>query len=209
MNPVKNQGGCGSCWAFSGDGAVEGAWVFAGHTQEVLSEQFVMDCHGEGCRGGFNGNAIDFIIEKGSPTQADYPYVGHNEECYYDSSMESGVTVSSKGEEGCWWPDCGTLSIEGLVEKLNIHGPLATCMFGNDAFARYAGGIFDDESCPTEGNGAGGSNHAVINVGYDLNEKYWLIRNSWGSGWGEDGYIRMKNGKNLCSIETYVTWANI
>ena len=121
--------------------------------------------------------------------------------------MESGVTVSSKGEEGCWWPDCGSLSVDGLVEKLNIHGPLANLVHVNDAWGRYAGGIFDDESCPTEGNGAGGSNHNTIHVGYDLTENYWIIRNSWGPGWGEDGYIRLKReAEIICGTNDQPEW---
>merc|ERR1712149_123083 len=77
-----------------------------------------------------------------------------------------------------------------------INGPHTVYVYANSNFQRYHSGIFDDSSCSTSSY-----NHAVINIGYDVNEGYWIIRNSWASSWGEQGHIRMARGKNTCNIE--------
>ena len=91
--------------------------------------------------------------------------------------------------------------IEGtdtLAQSIFDHGPHVVGVFANDNFMRYSSGIFEDDSCPTDE-----CNHAVINVGYDTDAGYWIIRNSWGPSWGEDGHIRMAIGKKVCNIEQF------
>jgi len=196
MNPVKNQGHCGSCWAFGAIGVLEAAWYLAGNDKVVLSEQMLVDCGpGYGCDGGWTDYALDFLIESGgAQAEADYPYTaGVDEEagtCKFDNSAIV-ATLSSYDTVMVWYE--GT---DGLAQSINDNGPHATYLYVNDNFRNYAYGIFDDPSCPTNTY-----NHAVINVGYDTDAGYWLIRNSWGSGWGDLGHIKMAIGKNTCNVE--------
>mgnify|MGYP001492018722 CR=1 FL=1 len=93
---------------------------------------------------------------------------------------------------------------DGLAQSINDHGPHATYLYANDNFMQYASGIFDDVTCPTSR-----TNHAVINVGYDTVEGYWLIRNSWGPTWGEQGYYRVFRGDGTCGVNQMATSATI
>ena len=86
---------------------------------------------------------------------------------------------------------------EALAQSINDHGPHATHLYVNDNFRHYESGIFEDYTCPTYK-----TNHAVINVGYDTVEGYWLIRNSWGPDWGDAGHIKMAMGQNTCNVES-------
>ena len=175
----------------------------------------LVDCGpGYGCDGGWTDYALDFLIESGgAQAEADYPYTaGVDEEaglyiwifapnvrtlwhiflgtCKFDNSAIV-ATLSSYDTVMVWYE--GT---DGLAQSINDNGPHATYLYVNDNFRNYAYGIFDDPSCPTNTY-----NHAVINVGYDTDAGYWLIRNSWGSGWGDLGHIKMAIGKNTCNVE--------
>ena len=113
----------------------------------------------------------------------------------YDSSMKA-ATISSHEHID--------LSIESFKNAI-AKQPIAIGLYVNNNFQRYAGGIFEDSSCPQNR-----ANHAVIAVGYDSEDGYWTIRNSWGGNWGEDGHIRIVMGKNTCNCEqTESTIANI
>jgi len=196
MNPVKNQGHCGSCWAFGAIGAVEAAWYLAGNDKIVLSEQMLVDCGpGAGCDGGWVDYALDYLIDSGAETEADYPYTaGEDEEagtCKLDNTAIA-ATISDYDTVLIYYE--GT---DALAQSINDHGPHATHLYANDNFKQYASGIFDDVTCPTSR-----ANHAVINVGYDTVEGYWLIRNSWGPTWGDGGHIKMAMGKNTCNVES-------
>jgi len=196
MCPVKNQGNCGSCWAFAQIGVVEAAWVIAGHENVCLSEQMLLDCGGGTCSGGSLTGGYKVIERKhGVASQSDYPYYGYQGNCEYDSSMKA---ASISGHEHV------DLSIESFKNAISKQ-PIAIGLYVNTNFQRYGGGIFEDSSCPQNK-----ANHAVIAVGYDSLEGYWTIRNSWGGSWGEDGYIRIVMGQNTCNCEeTESTVANI
>merc|ERR1712184_219214 len=101
------------------------------------------------------------------------------------ASLDNFMNVKSEG-------------IDALAESIYNNGPHTVYVYANSNFQRYHSGIFDDSSCSTSSY-----NHAVINIGYDVNEGYWTIRNSWASSWGEQGHIRMARGKNTCNIEHY------
>ena len=92
------------------------------------------------------------------------------------------------------------IGIEKFAESIYSNGPHPMNVYVNSNFQRYFSGIFDDPSCPTNSY-----NHMVINVGYDKNDGYWILRNSWGPNWGEGGHIRMIIGKNTCNIEHYAS----
>jgi len=192
MGAVKNQGHCGSCWAFGAVGAVEAQWTMAGHTPQVLSEQMLVDCAQGDCEGGWVDDAFDTMISKGGDcTEEDYPYTAQNG--FYCKSFTPVVSIS-----GYNYINVKLEGIDTLAESVYNNGPHAVYVYANSNFQRYESGIFDDASCSTYTY-----NHAVINVGYDKTQGYWTIRNSWASSWGENGHIRMAMGDNICNIEHY------
>jgi len=189
---VRNQGQCGSCWAFGAVGAVEAVWVIGGNSPVDLSEQMLVDCAQGDCDGGWADDALDTIIAKGGDcTEADYPYTATNG--YTCKSFTSAVSIS-----GYNFIDIQYEGTETLADSVYNNGPHTVYVYVNDNWQHYDSGIFDDPYCSTSSY-----NHAVVNVGYDKTEGFWKIRNSWASSWGEQGYIRMAMGKNTCNIERY------
>merc|ERR1712122_404692 len=183
MNPVKNQGHCGSCWAFGAIGAMEAAWYLAGNERVVLSEQMLVDCGpGMGCDGGWVDSAFDHLIKNGAEAETDYPYTAGVDEvagtCQYDNSA---ITATMSDYDRVYVLLQG---VNALAQSIADNGPHAIYVYVNDNFRHYESGIFEDSmfSCSHLSY-----NHAVINVGYDADEGYWMIRNSWGAAWGEEG----------------------
>jgi len=189
---VRNQGQCGSCWAFGATGAVEAVWAIAGHGKIDLSEQMLVDCAQGDCDGGWADDALDTIIRKGgSCLESDYPY--HATNGYTCKSCSPAVTISGYNFINVHYEGTDT-----LANSLYNNGPHTVYVYVNDNWRHYTNGIFDDPYCSHTSY-----NHAVINVGYDNSQGFWNIRNSWASSWGEGGYIRMKMGSNVCNIERY------
>merc|ERR1712108_59884 len=159
---------------------------------EILSEQMLVDCGAGDCNGGWADRAFDTIINKGGDCREDdYPYTAHNG--HGCKSFTPVVSIS-----GYNFMNVKSEGIDALAESIYNNGPHTVYVYANSNFQRYHSGIFDDPSCSQSSY-----NHAVINVGYDKSEGYWTIRNSWASGWGENGHIRMIMGKNTCNIEHY------
>jgi len=181
VTPVKNQGSCGSCWSFSTTGTVEGAVAIKTGQLNSLSEQQLVDCSGpfgpQGCGGGWPSDALKYIISnKGLCTEADYPYTGQDgtcrdKDCTPVSAITSVVTVPANDE----------LSLKAAAAQV----PVSVCLDAS-GFMTYSGGIFDG-SCSTT------LDHAVLVVGYGTEggKDFWLVKNSWGQSWGEQGYIRI------------------
>jgi len=194
MNDVKNQGQCGSCWAFGAVGAVEGQYAIAGQSGIIMAEQMLIDCGMGDCNGGWADRAFDTIkTQGGCCLEDDYPYTAHNGHgCKVDQCTEQYPIA------GYHSYNVKNIGIEKFAESIYNNGPHTVYVYANSNFQRYHSGIFDDPSCSQSSY-----NHAVINVGYDKSEGYWTIRNSWASGWGENGHIRMIMGKNTCNIEHY------
>ena len=200
LGPVKDQGFCGSCWAFSAMGNIEALNTMKTKEYVPLSEQQLVDCDTEydmGCDGGLMEYAFAYLMEKGCMKQEDYPYVGYDDTCKYD---ESKVFVKVAN-----WTMLATQDEVEMKEFLYSNGPLAIAI-NADPFQYYTGGIIDEDewSCDPEG-----LNHGVVLVGYGSEDglDYWIIRNSWGDYWGEDGYVRVARGKGTCGVNTYVTTA--
>ncbi|VEN50056.1 unnamed protein product [Callosobruchus maculatus] len=191
---VKNQGQCGSCWSFSATGCLEGQNAIK-HGQKIsLSEQNLMDCSGgygnNGCDGGLMTNAFFYVHDHGINSEAAYPYEGKVKNCRFDSSKSivqvDGVYKVNEDEEA-------------LKQVIALEGPVSV---GVDAsgFSLYGGGVFNPRSCSSSS-----INHGVLAVGYGTegNTDYWIVKNSWGPGWGESGYIKMiRNHNNRCGIVT-------
>lgn len=196
VNPVKNQGQCGSCWAFSTIASSESAYAIKTGSLLSFSEQNIIDCatNCNGCNGGWPFNAFTFILENQNGhfiSESDYPYIGVADSCHFDESKVVGeITQRVKVEFD---------NEIDLKEKIATVGVASVCISANNAqFMSYTSGILDDTLCNQII-----LDHAVAVVGYGSENSvdYWIVRNSWGEDWGEGGYIRMsRNKNNQCGI---------
>lgn len=201
--PVKNQGSCGSCWAFSAVGNLEGLLFKKTKTLKGLSEQQLVDCDkkDQGCNGGFMDDAFDYVNKAGGiMSEDDYSYKGRGGKCNFDKSKValtiSGFLDVSKNEDE-------------IAQVLLENGPLSVAVNATP-FQFYFGGVFAPKKCNPEG-----LNHGVLLVGFGEEkkggevQKYWIIKNSWGTKWGEKGYIRLQRGTGMCGVNTNVSTATI
>lgn len=199
MTPVKNQGGCGSCWAFSAVGAVEPQYnILTGNaTLDLdLSEQYlVSDCCAQcgSCGGGWHLTALEFTRDEGITDEDCFPYTATDCPCS-DRCPDWDNRLHRMDDTGYVSNDMATIQ-EYLIEK----GPLSVAMGIGSNF----GGYFDGDiyRCTNDG----GANHAVVIAGYNEAEEYWIVKNSWGTGWEDNGYFKVGCGE--CSIENYVYYA--
>ena len=199
---VKNQQQCGSCWAFSAVGTLEGQHAKKTKNLVSLSEQNLVDCatdyNCDGCGGGFPDDALVYVKDnKGIDTEDSYPYNASDNQCSYNKT-HSGATVKSvvKLPNG---------SMPAFYHALGTIGPLSVAIDAEDDFQFYKNGIFNSTTCSKEF-----LDHAVLAVGYGIspdNHKYIIVKNSWGSDWGMDGYIYFSGDvDNLCGIASYVSY---
>jgi len=201
VTPVKNQGNCGSCWSFSVTGNMEGVYKVAHGELPVLSEQQLVDCDhdcmqykGEkvcdsACDGGLMPNAMAYGIREGMTTEDKYPYKAKAGTCSYNSSQALYKFSDWRAVNG---------TDVDMIAALNDIGPLSV---GVDAtlWQFYFGGIFS-VICGTT------LNHGVLLAGYGEHngKEYWLIKNSWGDSWGENGYLRLIREKDKCGVDNFV-----
>ncbi|XP_035826540.1 uncharacterized protein LOC101857656 isoform X2 [Aplysia californica] len=201
VTPVKNQGSCGSCWAFSTTGNIEGQWAIQKNKLVSLSEQELVDCDklDEGCNGGLPSNAYEAIMGLGGiETEGEYKYEGRDDKCRFDKSevavkLTGAVNISKDEAEIAAW--------------LYHNGPIS---IGINAFAMqfYWGGIAHPWKffCNPKS-----LDHGVLIVGYGVedNEPYWIIKNSWGPSWGREGYYYVYRGDGTCGLNTMCTSATV
>ncbi|XP_075551627.1 procathepsin L-like [Dermacentor variabilis] len=202
VTPVKNQGQCGSCWAFSTTGSLEGQHFKKTGKLVSLSEQNLVDCSRDygnnGCNGGSMENAFDYIKANGGiDTEKSYPYHGRDEPCKFKKA-DVGATVTGKVgvKEG---------SEEDLKNAVATVGPVSVAIDASQrSFQFYRTGVYDEHACSSKK-----LDHGVLAVGYGVlnGTKYWLVKNSWAEEWGEKGYIYMSRDKNnQCGIATDATY---
>ena len=187
VTPVKNQGQCGSCWAFSTTGSVEGAHFLANKSLVSLSEQQLVDCSSaegnQGCNGGLMDYAFQYIIDnKGITTEAAYPYTGADGTC--KKKVSAAATIAS-------FVDVTINSDQALMTAIAQQPVSVAVEADQNSFQFYSGGVMTG-ACGTA------LDHGVLAVGYgtDAGQDYYKVKNSWGATWGEEGYIRLGRGSS-------------
>jgi C1A family cysteine protease len=189
---VKNQGMCGSCWSFSATGNMEGQYFRKTGTLVALSEEELVQCSSAngnmGCNGGLMDNAFDWVVSNnGIDSEKDYPYTsggGNTGRCDKLKLKKDAATgfknhydlPNDEGQMATW---------------VASNGPLAIAVDASSGWQSYSGGIMSD----CDGSQL---DHGVLIVGYAPG--YWIVKNSWGTGWGENGYIRLQRGTNQCGL---------
>jgi cathepsin F len=202
VTAVKNQGQCGSCWAFSTTGNVEGIHFLAGYKLVGLSEQQLVDCDkvDQGCNGGLPSNAYQYIMNIGGiEGESLYPYTAEGGNCDFipsdiDAKIANWTVVSEDEDE--------------IAAVLVANGPLSIGI-NAEWMQTYTSGISDPWLCDPSS-----LDHGVLIVGYGVGEKwdgaplpFWIIKNSWGADWGESGYYRIVRGSGKCGLNKMVTTA--
>jgi len=203
--PIRNQGSCGSCWAFSTVGSFEQSILIKDGLSKDLSEQYLVSCNSDGwsCSGGWYAHDyhqwkyITGETGPGAVYEADFPYTATNATCV--SPYPHHELISSWANIG------GTTSVAPTADIKNAiytYGPVSVAVYVGTAFQSYTTGIFN----PTI-RGSKSVNHAVVLTGWNDTYSYWNMRNSWGTSWGEAGYMRIAYGNSQIGYNTtYVVY---
>ncbi|XP_063242551.1 procathepsin L-like [Bacillus rossius redtenbacheri] len=203
VTEVKDQDKCGACWSFSATGALEGQHYRRTGRLVSLSEQNLIDCAGgsdggDGCDGGDMERAYKYVIANGGiDSERDYPFEKKGGPCRYSARAAAATArdfvLLDEGDE------------EQLLRAVAAAGPVAAGIDSSPAsFHFYDEGVYSDEDCSSEH-----LDHAVLIAGYGRQDgrPYWLVKNSWGAGWGQGGYMRLARGEgNHCGVATYASY---
>jgi len=214
VTPIKNQGGCGDCYTFSASGGLEGQYARKHGTLISLGEQQATDCTNppnNGCGGGDMGVVFDYVAN-GTTLEANYPFFsgtsGSAGTCQYSSASAQQAAAAVFTNSVMQTVYLGPTTDEtALLIAVARQGPISVGMDASAIsknFTLYTSGVYNNPGCLQT------IDHAVLVVGYGTDPTfgpYWLIKNSWGTTWGENGYFRMaRNAGNMCSVATYFVY---
>jgi len=202
VTAVKDQAQCGSCWAFSVTENIESMYCMATQTDctqlAPLAPQEIVDCDtsDSGCEGGDPPTAYKYVIGAGGmEDESDYPYQAADQTCAFNVSLAkitiSGYNMATQNSD------------EGVMQSSLVNaGPLSICVDA-EPWQDYTSGVLMGSDCSNQ------LDHCVQLVGYDMTQSppFWIVRNSWGSSWGENGYIRLEYGKDTCGCADEATYA--
>lgn len=184
VTPVRNQLSCGSCWDFAAMGAFESSYAVVNNALVNTSEQQILDCSGGGsCNGGWWMPVFDFLISKGTANASLYPYTGAQGTC--QTSIATPYRAVAWGYVNA---SGGIPTVQQIKAALCKYGALAVGVFVSPAFQAYTGGVFNEQITNS------GINHGVTLIGWDDSKGAWLIKNSWGTNWGETGEFGTSRG---------------
>jgi C1A family cysteine protease len=191
VTPVKDQGQCGSCWAFSTTGAVEGALFLTNHSLVSLSEQELVDCStsegNQGCNGGLMDYGFEYVVKNGLASEAKYPYTATGPNACKSKGLPVVARISG-------YKDVPTNSETALMTAIATQPVSVAVEADQDSFQFYSTGVMT-KACGTN------LDHGVLAVGYGTmgGQDYYKVKNSWGADWGMDGYILLGRGAKYTS----------
>jgi C1A family cysteine protease len=196
VGPVNNQGQCGSCWSFSATESIQSILALAGQPLQQLSEEQLVQCSGaygnEGCNGGWPYQAFEYVMANPLATNEIYPYVsgtGVTGNCKANLAAQGTAKISDYNDVSTNDGADGCINLQTAL----VSSPVSVCVDAANWSALYTGGIYPADECGDE------IDHAVFLVGSSPDA--WLIQNSWGTSWGENGYIQLAPG-NTCAVCT-------
>jgi len=202
VSPVKNQEQCGSCWAFSATECIESVYAIKKKAKSapVLGPQQIVDCdtsgQDEGCNGGYPYGAFEYIMSAGGQeTESAYPYTAQDGTCQFNAADIAAKIVN-------WQYVTQSSSETAMQQYVYSTSPISVCVDAADVWQDYNGGVV------TSSSGCGNTlDHAVQVTGWLVqnNTNVWNVRNSWGADWGEQGYIWLQMGSDVCGVADLVT----
>jgi len=210
---IKNQGQCGSCWSFSTTGSLEGQYALWGHPLTGLSEQQLVDCSqsygNAGCNGGLMDYAFEYVCAEGLESEAAYPYIAETDStCEYNTQD----LVLAVGEETAY-TNVPSGSESSLCQDISNVGPISVAIDASQSsFQFYSSGVYYEPACSSTQ-----LDHGVLAVGWGVDSStsgsypdYYIVKNSWGTQWGMNGYIWMaRNANNNCGIATMASYPTL